>query len=86
MGEKLIEVEGEDIAQVAAQIPRAETLEPGERVVVRPKARSILGKLLARPKAPLAVLGSALLARGYIDLLAEAAPNVGVSAAAPRET
>ena len=67
--EKLaIQVEGNDVAAVARQIPRAETLEPGTRVVVfAGKSRGWLGKLLPpRGAPPLAAIGSALLARGYV--------------------
>ena len=70
-GERVtIEVEGHDVDSVAPQIPRAETLEPGTRLVVLPgKSRGWIGKLLPpRDAPPLATIGSALLARGYVNI------------------
>jgi hypothetical protein len=63
-----IEVEGDDVDAVAPQIPRAESLGPGTRLVVLAgKSRRWLGSLLpARDAPPLAAIGSALLARGYV--------------------
>jgi hypothetical protein len=67
-----IEVEGDDVRAVAAQLPRAETLQAGTRVVVfAGKTRRWLGKLLPpRDAPPLAAIGSALLARGYVNITA----------------
>ncbi len=71
MGRVVVEVEGEGLSDVAPQIPRAESLDPGTRVVVFPgKAKGWLGKLVQRRAAPPPVLGSALLARGYVDIAA----------------
>jgi hypothetical protein len=66
---KVLEVTGEDVDSLAAQIPPASTLEPGTCVVVRAKARGLLSKLLA-PAIPAHALGSAVLARGYVDVRA----------------
>jgi hypothetical protein len=64
-----IEVTGDDVDHVAAQIPRAETLEPGTRVVVASRSKGWLGKVFgARGAFPLPLVGSALLARGYVDI------------------
>ncbi len=62
-----IEVHGSDVRAVAPQLPRAESLAPGTRVVAfAGKSRRWLGKLLPpRDAPPLAAIGSALLARGY---------------------
>jgi hypothetical protein len=70
-GERVtIEVDGDDVESVAPQLPRAETLPPGTRVVVfAGKSRGWLGKLLPpRGAPPLGVVGSALLARGYVNI------------------
>ena len=66
----VIEAEGHDVATVAPQIPRAETLPPGTHVVVSAgKSRGWLGKMLPpRDAPPAAALGSALLARGYVRI------------------
>jgi hypothetical protein len=65
----VVEVEGDDVARIAAQIPRAETLGAGTRVVVAGKAKGWLGKILgARGGPPLHAMGSALLARGYVAI------------------
>ncbi len=66
----VIEVEGGDVKRVAAQLPRAETLGPGTHLVaLAGKSRGWLGKLLPPRDAPSqAVLGSALLARGYVNI------------------
>jgi hypothetical protein len=65
-----IEVDGDDVEGVASQLPSAETLAPGTRVVVLAgKSRGWLGKLLPpRGAPPLAAIGSALLARGYVRI------------------
>jgi hypothetical protein len=65
-----IEVEGDDVDRVAPQIPRADTLAPGTRLVVfAGKSRGWLGKLLPpRGAPPPGVVGSALLARGYVNV------------------
>ena len=65
-----IEVDGEDVESVAAQLPRAETLAPGTRVdVLGGKSRRWLGKVLPpRGAPPSGVIGSALLARGYVGI------------------
>jgi hypothetical protein len=67
-----IEVEGRDVESVAPQIPRAETLPPGTRVVAfAGKARAWLGKILPpRGAPPSAAMASALLARGYVNISA----------------
>ncbi|MGO8998280.1 MAG: hypothetical protein ACLQVI_33595 [Polyangiaceae bacterium] len=65
-----IEVDGDDVESVAAQIPSADTMAPGTRLVVfAGKSRRWLGKLLPpRGAPPLAAIGSALLARGYVGI------------------
>ena len=65
-----IEVDGDDLDRVAPQIPRADTLSPGTRLVVfAGKSRGWLGKLLPpRGVPPPGVIGSALLARGYVNV------------------
>jgi hypothetical protein len=71
MDRVVIEAAGDDVASVAAQIPRAESLAKGTRVVVfAGKARGWFGKMLARGDAPMSAIGSALLARGYVDVRA----------------
>jgi hypothetical protein len=70
-GERVvIEVEGDDVESVAPQIPRAETIAAGTRVVVLAgKSRRWLGKLLPpRGAPPGAAIGSALLVRGYVNI------------------
>jgi hypothetical protein len=66
----MIEVDGEDLRSVASQLPRAESLAPGTRLVVfAGKSRGWLGKVLPpRGAPPLSTIGSALLARGYVNL------------------
>jgi hypothetical protein len=65
----VIEAEGDDVLSIAAQIPRAESMAPGSRVVIFPgKARGWIVKMFARHEAPLSALGSALLARGYVRI------------------
>ena len=66
----VIEVEGDDVDGVAPQLPRAETLPPGTRLVVHAgKSRRWLGKLFPpRDAPPLGAIGSALLARGYVNI------------------
>ena len=66
----VIEVDGDDVDGVAPQIPRAETLPPGTRVIaLAGKSRGWLGKLLPpRGAPPLSAIGSALLARGYVAI------------------
>jgi hypothetical protein len=66
----VIEVEGDDIESVASQIPRAESLPAGTRLVaLAGKSRGWLGKLLPpRHAPPLAAIGSALLARGFVEI------------------
>lgn len=70
MARLVLEVEGHDVDDVAPQIPRAETLEPGTRLVaLAGKSRGWLGKLLPpRGAPPLSAIGSALLARGYVEI------------------
>ncbi len=69
MNRIVVEATGDDLARVAGEIPRAETLERGTRVVVfAGKSRGWLGKLLASKGAPASALGSALLARGYVSV------------------
>jgi hypothetical protein len=65
-----IEVDGDDLDRIAPQIPRAETLPAGTRLVVfGGKSRGWLGKLLPpRGAPPAGVIGSALLARGYVNI------------------
>jgi len=65
-----IEVDGQDVGSVAPQLPRAETLSPGTRLVVfAGKSRGWLAKLLPpRGAPPLSAIGSSLLARGYVDV------------------
>ena len=70
MDRVVIEVEGDDVDGVAPQIPGAETLAPGTRLVVLAgKSRGWLGKLLPRARSlrRSAAIGSALLARGYVE-------------------
>jgi hypothetical protein len=86
MGSVVVEVEGEDVASVAAQIPRADTLEPGTRVVVYAgKTRGWLGRILPPKNAPpMSAIGSALLALGYVGLGAgQEGGRLAVWAAAP---
>jgi hypothetical protein len=67
----VIEAEGDDAGHIAAQLPRADSLATGTRVVVfAGKSRGWLGKMLARREAPMSALGSALLARGYSQITA----------------
>jgi hypothetical protein len=67
----VIEVDGHDVDTVAPQLPRAETLAPGTRiVVVAGKSRGWLGKLLPRDAPPVSAIGSALLARGFVAIAA----------------
>ena len=71
MGERItIEVDGDDVDAVAPQLARAETLAPGTRVIVfAGKSRGWLGKLLPpRGAPPPSAIGSALLARGYVNV------------------
>jgi hypothetical protein len=69
MDRVVIEAVGDDVARIAAEIPRAETLAKGTRVVVfAGKSRGWFGKMLARGGAPMSAIGSALLARGYVGL------------------
>jgi hypothetical protein len=66
----VFEVDGDDAATVAAQLPGADTLAPGTRVVVLGgKSRGWLGKVLPpRGAPPPGAIGSALLARGYVGI------------------
>ena len=58
-----------DLREVGAQVPHASETAPGTRVVVFASARrGWLGKMLARDAAPLHVLCSALLVRGYTEI------------------
>jgi hypothetical protein len=58
-----------DLREVGAQLPRASEAQPGARVVVYASPRrGWLGKMLAREGAPLHVLCSALLVRGYTEI------------------
>jgi hypothetical protein len=58
-----------ELSEVSAAVPRASELAAGARVVVFASARrGWLGKILARDAAPLHVLCSALLARGYTEI------------------
>jgi hypothetical protein len=68
-----VEVDEEDLAPLAAQIPKAEGLAPGTRVVVYgSKSKRGLGRLLPlRKTVPPQVIGSALLALGYVNIRAE---------------
>jgi hypothetical protein len=65
-----IEVDGRDVDSVAPQIPRAETLPAGTRLVVfAGKSRGWFGKLLPpRSAPPLSAIGSSLVARGYVNV------------------
>jgi hypothetical protein len=65
--DRRIEVDGDDLDRVAPQIPHAETVPEGTRVLVfAGKSRPWLGKLLPpRGAPPPGIIGSALLARGY---------------------
>jgi hypothetical protein len=65
-----IEVEGDDLESVARQFPRAETLAPGTRLVAfAGRSRRWLGKLFPpRGAPPVSAMGSALLARGYVNV------------------
>jgi hypothetical protein len=65
-----IEVDGDDVGMVAPQLPRAESLPLGTRLVVLAgKSRGWLGKLLPpRGAPPLSAIGSSLLARGYVNV------------------
>jgi hypothetical protein len=65
-----MEVDGDDLDRIAPQIPRAETMPEGTRLVVfAGKSRGWLGKLLPpRGAPPAGVIGSALLARGYVNI------------------
>ena len=65
-----IEVDGDVLETVAPQLPLATSLPPGTRVIVfGGKSRGWLGKLLPPKGAPPpGVIGSALLARGYVNL------------------
>jgi hypothetical protein len=67
---RAMEVDGDDLDRVAPQIPRAETLPEGTRLVVfAGKSRAWLGKLLPpRGAPPPSIIGSALLARGYENI------------------
>ena len=65
----IVEVDGDTLERVASQIPRADTLEPGTRVVVRAKSRGWLAKVVGtREQGPNPVYGSALLVRGYLRI------------------
>jgi hypothetical protein len=68
----VIEVDGDDVDAVAPQIPRADAVAPGTRVVVLAgKSRGWLGKLLPpRGAPPPSAIGSALLSRGYVAIAA----------------
>ena len=70
MDRVVIEAQGEDdLARVAARIPRADSLAKGTRVVVfAGKSRGWLGKMLPRNEAPMSAIGSALLARGFVGI------------------
>jgi hypothetical protein len=58
-----------ELSEVGAQIPRASDVAEGTQVVVFASGRrGWLGKMLARDAAPLHVLCSALLARGYREI------------------
>ena len=66
----------EDPAQVAAQLPAANTLDAGAAVLVEPGAvqkRGLLRRVLGDRRVPVskAVRCTALLARGYVDIAAE---------------
>jgi hypothetical protein len=64
-----IEAVSADLREVGAQLPSASEAQPGTRVVVyaSPK-RGWLGRMLGREGAPLHVLCSALLVRGYTEV------------------
>jgi hypothetical protein len=68
----VVEVDGDDVESVARQLPAPESLTPGTRVVVLAgKSRGWLGKMLPpRGAPPAAVIGSALLVRGYLRIAA----------------
>jgi hypothetical protein len=67
--EVVIDAPSEDLGEVAALIPRAEATQPGTRVVVFASARrGWLGRMLGGVQAPQHVLGTALLARGYVSV------------------
>ncbi len=69
MDRVVIEAVADDVASIAAQIPRAESLAKGTRVVVfSGKSRGWFGKMLARRDAPMSAVGSALLARGFVNV------------------
>jgi hypothetical protein len=80
------DLDREDAAAVAVQIPRAGSLAPGTRIVVFATARreggGILRRLLGRRSiaVPLSSLCTALLVRGYVEI--EAAEE-GARAKAP---
>jgi hypothetical protein len=64
-----IDAAGAELSEVGAQVPRASELAAGTCVVVFASARrGWLSKMLARDAAPLHVLCSALLARGYTEI------------------
>lgn len=64
-----IDARSSELEDVAAQIPEPRTVPAGERIVVfASPARGWLGRVLARDEAPLHVLCSALLARGYVAI------------------
>jgi hypothetical protein len=71
----------DDVELVAAQVPLAETLEEGTLVMVLERADRTSGfvsRLLSpSPRVPLAVRGSALLARGYVEIRAGLDPSSG---------
>jgi hypothetical protein len=66
----VIEVEDDDVAAIAAKIPRAESLAPGTRVVVRARrarARWLRG-VFGKGGPDVAAMATALLARGFTSL------------------
>jgi hypothetical protein len=82
----VVEVTGDTVDAVAAQLPEASTLAAGTLLVVRPKSRGLLSKLLASP-TPSPAVASALLVRGYVGIRAmedEGRPAVSGEAPASR--
>ena len=69
----LVEVDEEDLAPLTARLPKPAALASGTRVVVYgSKSKRGLGRLLAlRKAAPPEVIGSALLALGYVNIRVE---------------
>jgi hypothetical protein len=71
----------DDVHRVAAQVPLADALPEGTLVVVLERAErssGLVSRLLSpRPRVPLAVRGSALLARGYGEIGAGVDPSSG---------